>query len=144
MITKPNKDMIAKPKIDYGLRYLFYLITLSAMATAFTALVGGDTSRFADPSERVPLLIGMVFFAFLYYMLEDTSWKLAIGIGEIVIALLSNDHQLRSLANPATKGVPYDRLAFLVGGIIVLSKGVKDVVKGFEKLTKKKVALTAK
>jgi len=146
MITKPNKGMIGKPKINYlpALRYFFALLGIANLVGAFASLIVGETSRFADPPERYALLSYMVFFAIAYYLLEDTSLKLAIGVGEIVIALLSNDHQLRSLANPATKGVTYDRLAFLVGGVIVLSKGVKDVVKGFEKLTKKKMALNTK
>jgi hypothetical protein len=90
----------------------------------------GYTSDLNDPAARGVVLAGMFLFALVYHKIEDTAWKLAIGFVEIGVAMVSNYYQLEKLASASTQQYAFDRLAFLAGGIILLSKGIKDVAKG--------------
>jgi hypothetical protein len=75
----------------------------------------------------------MSIFGFGYYKCEKTAWKLVIGFVEIVAALASNYAQLGLLAKHGTQAAFYDRVTLFVGGVVVFSKGVKDVMEGWER-----------
>jgi hypothetical protein len=94
-------------------------------------LIEGHTSPLAHLGPRLFVLVWMVLFGWLYYKFAETKVKLVIGILEIGAGLASNFDQLGRLAGEQRD--VYERLALLAGGVIVLSKGIKDVIKGYEK-----------
>lgn len=132
LIPQVRKSLLVRILVSSPVPIISALWVISTLAVVLKFLEGG-TSEFADPSLRDLLLFWMFVFGWAYYCLEKTKFKLVFGVIEIVAGLASNYAQLGKFATQGTQGAVYDRLALIAGGVIVLAKGIKDVMKGYEK-----------
>jgi hypothetical protein len=112
---------------------IFAIIWVGQTLWLVVQLLAGRTAQFAARGPRFAVLGWMILFGWLYYNIEKTKFKLVIGVVEILAGLAGNYAQLGALAKQGGQGAIYDRMALFIGGVVVLSKGVKDVMKGLEK-----------
>src|SRR5712664_4103033 len=62
-----------------------------------------------SPATRFILCVGFIFWGYVYYAADETSWKLAFGLVQLVSALWSNWHQLAKIAEEIPQKESYDR-----------------------------------
>ena len=79
-----------------------------------------------DPLDRSLTCLALAGLAVIYMLLEKTRAMVLFGIIEIVAGMWSNFIQLGSLASP-THGGLHERVAILVGGVLLMSHGMKHL-----------------
>jgi hypothetical protein len=114
------------------------IVTVVGSLVAVLNMAMGDYSFIEDPVKRAFVCAGLALWAFIYFVVGKTKWKIAFGIIQVLAALWSDWYQLGKIASG--HGQIVERLTFVAGALVVLAHGFKDIFEGLE-LTGKKAGL---
>ena len=96
----------------------------------------GDSSFIEDPVKRAFVCAGLALWAFIYFVVGKTKWKIAFGIVQVLAALWSDWYQLGMIASDV-HGRSIERWTFVAGALVVLAHGFRDIFDGLELIGKK-------
>jgi hypothetical protein len=137
-----NQAATASGKKPIGKRNLFIGFLFIGTMGGFLELVQGETAQFADPAVRVPLCIGFLMWAWVYYKVSKTPVSILFGLIKIAAALWSDWFQLGKIAQEGLHSQTYDRVLFVAAGLAVLASGIKDIAEGLKALSPSKISAT--
>lgn len=120
-------------KRNWGILEAVILMLIISTFVSVARMAMGNTSLLENPFTRLQVCFGLVAWAYAYYRLDETDWRIAFGVIQIVAATWSNLYQLDKIADPFSNPTLINRWTFVGGAIVVLAHGVKDVGEGAKK-----------
>ena len=115
------------------------LVAFASIAGVILLAAGqGSYLRLETVAGRTLLSAGLFLLAIRYLDFENAAWRIGFGLFEIGAAMVSNWHQLSQLANKGLQSGVYERLAFIVGGIVLIEHGLSNLVRGAERVNRKR------
>ena len=120
-------------KQHWGLFQAVILMLIVSTVVSVVRVAFGERSLIDNPIGQVVVCGGLGMWAYAYYKLQETDWRIAFGIIQILAATWSNLYQLDKLGNIFSEGTVTERWTFIGGAIVVLAHGIKDVAEGVKK-----------
>src|SRR4029077_8129849 len=98
----------------------------------FIAVLMEDSSNLLNTPSRIVICAGFLFWAYMYFSLSETKWKILFGAAQIIAALASDWYQWGKIGQEGVNFHFYDRIVFLAGGLAVIAHGMKDIKEGLK------------
>jgi hypothetical protein len=117
----------------YSLQPLFVLLLIATLVLIIK-LGSGQTAILAKPTTRVLICFGLFMWSWVYYGASKTSLAIVFGILKIAAALWSDWYQLGKIGQEGWHTSAWDRWAFIVAALVVISSGFKDIAAGVKSL----------